>query len=184
MTTLIYCFLMALAAAAMFVKFYEIYELQTLIKPTGRTVLAVTVTSGAPAPPTGWATSLRALVVFAVNAQDSPALEELQEIASDISQLSNETGVFDSEAINQFANFIRDDDHIKSGRQQVPDEIARGHELFVASIDLDRGLLHPTWNQHGVVVVSKTGKQKGRVSQLPWNHKESQKLFSGVASPA
>jgi len=182
MADMMYYLLMLMFAAAVFVKFYEIYQLQVSIKPSGRIVLSVTVTSPALSRTPGGAVSIPALVVFAGNQKESPSLEELQQIASDIGLLRDEENRFDSDLVNEFNQFIKDGDASENRRHQVPLEMARGHNLFVASINLDRALLHPTWTQHGVVVVAKSGTKKGKISQLPWNHKESQKLFSGVQS--
>ena len=178
MADIIYFFLWAIVAVTVFVKLYAVYELQVSVKPSGRIVTSVTVTSNT----SDRSTSIPALVVFAGNQKDSPSLEDLQQIASDIELLRNEEYAFDSDLINEFAQFIKDYDHSRNLRQQVPLEIARGHNLFVASVTLNRALLHPTWMQHGVVVVAKTGTKKGKISQLPWNHVEAQKLFSGVKS--
>lgn len=158
----------AFFGATVFVTFYELYAKHVAIHPSGKTVVAVAIPNG----------RVPSRVVFGRNAKLSPAADELQEIADDILLLLQETDFLG----NEIGNFLQDINADLSGgkRVQVPEPVARGHELYVGQVHVNNGYLHPSYDRHRTMVVAKSGSKKGKLTQLPWNNRESQKLFKGV----
>lgn len=163
-------------ALAVFIQYYDIYANYTAQGPRGKPVLGLTVTMNGPSD----SYPMQALIVFAASKKSCPGQQGLIEVRDRIQALLDE-GHRSIPEVNQFADALKQPWQ-ESTRVRLPELIAGQQDLYVGQVELQRDRLHPTWNEHGFVVVAKTGKTKGKLAQLPWQNAHAQNLFSGTAA--
>ena len=162
-------FTWAIFAVVIFVMLYKEYAQHVAIHPAGKLVVAVALQTK---------NRQRLLAIFGRNTKTSPSARDLQEIADDIWLLQKEPNL-DEPVVEQFLQDLKSD--LSQGtRVRVPEPVARGHEIYVGQVHVHAAYLHPSYSQHRTMVVAKTGVTKGKLTQLPWNKPESQKLFKGT----
>lgn len=121
---------------------------------------------------------MKAVVIFASNPKACPGQEALRQVHGQIEALLTDVRPSNSE-IQQFIEAIQQPWQ-GSTRHRIPELLTGGVKLYAADIELPMDRVHPTWDEHGFVVLSKTGESKGKVFLLPWQSAPAQKIFRGI----